>query len=257
MIPAKILRAIAAAALTALLFSMTACAPLLALLGSRHEDAAPTPNATAKTSEPAEASDAEETSAAEEPDGTDEAPAADEASAPLDEDALSAALTEAAQFYLHWFYDRSFVIDPAYSDIVAYPPIDADGSYPVYPTAVDGIATYDDLLAAVEHYFEHDTAVTLLDAIGAVDQDGRLCVIKSDGLGGTGMKATVTADSIGNGVYALTMDYSSVVSPDATSSVTLWYTPGVDTEMFGGTETSVRLFFNTLLYAEQLDYVIH
>lgn len=223
---------------------MTACSPLLLLLYNKEEEASPTPAPT-----PVETATPEATATPE--------PTPEATPAPLTEDALSAALDEATLFYLHWFYDRSYVIDPAYSDFMDYPPFDEDGTRLLYPTAADGISTYDDLLTATARYFEHETSVTLLEEIGAVDEDGRLCVYKSDGLGGIGMLATITADDLGNGIYALTMDYSNVAFPESASSVTVWYTPGAETEWFGGTANAIHLFFGTLLYAEELEYVLH
>ena len=100
-------------------------------------------------------------------------------------------ITEAALFYKDWFYDRSAVIDPAYSDFGTYPPVNLDGTRPVYPTAAEGISTCSDLLEKTRRYFSAEAAEAMLESIGAVDQDGQLCVIKSDGLGGVGLEATI------------------------------------------------------------------
>lgn len=177
--------------------------------------------------------------------------------AALTEESLAGDLTEAALFYKDWFYDRSAVIDPAYSDFGTYPPVNLDGTRPVYPTAAEGISTCSELLEQTRRYFSAEAAEGLLESIGAVDQDGQLCVTKSDGLGGVGLEATITAQSLAPGKYALTMDYRPAASEASLSSATIWYTPGAQEELFGGTETSLGLFFVAFLYAEQITYVLN
>lgn len=174
----------------------------------------------------------------------------------LTEEALAGDLTEAALFYKDWFYDRSAVIDPAYSDFGTYPPVNLDGTRPVYPTAAEGISTCSDLLEKTQRYFSAEAAEAMLETIGAVDQDGQLCVTKSDGLGGVGLEATITVDLLVSGKYALTIDYRPVQSEYVLSSATIWYSPGAQEELFGGTETSLGLFFVAFLYAEQITYVL-
>ena len=120
-------RAAAALLLSGMLLCTAGCATLSAVLkNSRTEPtAAPTPAPTAEPSaEPTAAPTVEPT------------PETTAAPAPLTEAALLADIDEAASFFCDWFYDRSAVIDPAYSDFTEYPPYSEDGTPMVYPTAV-------------------------------------------------------------------------------------------------------------------------
>lgn len=173
----KWVRAAAALLLSGTLLCTAGCATLSAVLDRSRTEPTTTPT-PAPTAESSAESSAEPT--AEPPAEPTAAPTAEPTpeatAAPLTEAALLAQIDEATAFFCDWFYDRSAVIDPAYGDDVLYPPYNASGAPMVYPTAVDGIASRDALLAATERYFDADTAEALLDSVYAQDVDGFLCV---------------------------------------------------------------------------------
>lgn len=175
----------------------------------------------------------------------------------LTQDALNDDIYETAEFYQRWFYDRSMVIDPKYSDIVEYPMVNATGQRILYPTKADDFQSFDELEAETIRQFGEDTAGMLLASIDAQDVNGTLCVMKSDGLGGIGMRGVITVNELEDGMYGLTLDYAPVTAEGSTtSSVSVWYSPDAEEERFGGTENSINLFFTSILYMEELDYVM-
>lgn len=168
------------------------------------------------------------------------------------EDELIAAMEQARDFYMDWFYDRAGVIDPAYSDFMEYPPYDPDGSQPAYPVAVPGIETYDDLLAAASVHFHKDVAEQFLDEIGAQDQDGRLCVVKSDGLGGVDFTCSLTVRRDQDG-YGFDLSFAMAWDPQYWEQVQVRYCFEDGGWAFTGEPEDVQQFFIALLYAVELE----
>lgn len=166
----------------------------------------------------------------------------------LTEAALLADIDEAASFFCDWFYDRSAVIDPAYSDYTEYPPFRENGAPMVYPTAVADIPDRTALLAATERYFEHDTAEALLSDVFAQDVDGYLCVSKSEGLGGPGYYVSLTVTGSGDGSYTIRMDSGIPHTDYGFDPIYVQYTPGSETAVFGGDHNVIQSFFITHLY---------
>ena len=235
-------RAAAALLLSGMLLCTAGCATLSAVLkNSRTEPtAAPTPAPTAEPSaEPTAAPTVEPT------------PEATAAPAPLTEAALLADIDEAASFFCDWFYDRSAVIAPAYSDFTEYPPYSEDGTPMVYPTAVADIPDRAALLAAAERYFEHGTAEALLADIFAQDVDGRLCVSKSEGLGGPGYYVSLTVTGSGDGSYTIRMNSGIPHTDYGFDPIYVQYTPGSETAVFGGDRDTIQSFFITHLYTAE------
>lgn len=252
----KWVRAAAALLLSGMLLCTAGCATLSAVLDRSRTEPTTTPT-PAPTAEPSAESSAEPT--AEPPAEPTAAPTAEPTpeatAAPLTEAALLAQIDEATAFFCDWFYDRSAVIDPAYGDDVLYPPYNASGAPMVYPTAVDGIASRDALLAATERYFDADTAEALLDSVYAQDVDGFLCVSKSLGLGGPGYDVTLTVTDSGDGSYTIRMD--SVLAGDDLQfdPVSVQYRPANGTAIFGGDYDTIQSFFITCLYINECTVV--
>lgn len=235
----KLLKTAAALLLSGMLLCTAGCATLSAVLeNSRTEPTtAPTPAPSAEpTAAPTAAPTAEPT------------PEATAAPAPLTEAALLADIDEAASFFCDWFYDRSAVIDPAYSDYTEYPPFRENGAPMVYPTAVADIPDRAALLAATERYFEHDTAEALLSDVFAQDVDGYLCVSKSEGLGGPGYYVSLTVTGSGDGSYTIRMDSGIPHTDYGFDPIYVQYTPGSETAVFGGDHNVIQSFFITHLY---------
>ncbi len=116
------------------------------------------------------------------------APTAEPTEAPAEE-RLTAAdlrtlLLEATDFYERWFFDRGPVMDSAYADDTEYPPVDEDWRPIAYPVSASFCKSYDELFERTTRLFTAATATRLLEGIHAHDEDGRLCVDKSTGLGG-------------------------------------------------------------------------
>lgn len=245
-------KAAAVLLLSAALLCTAGCSTLAAL-GTRTapESASSATEAPAATAAPA----ADPTPTAAPAATADPAPAANPTPAPLTEAALLAQIDEATAFFCDWFYDRSAVIDPAYGDDVLYPPYNASGAPMVYPTAVDGIASRDALLAATERYFDADTAEALLDSVYAQDVDGFLCVSKNLGLGGPGYDVTLTVTDSGDGSYTIRMD--SVLAGDDLQfdPVSVQYRPANGTAIFGGDYDTIQSFFITCLYINECTVV--
>lgn len=243
----KLLKTAAALLLSGMLLCTAGCTTLSAVLeNSRTEPtAAPTPAPSAEpTAAPTAAPTAEPT------------PEATAAPAPLTEAALLADIDEAAAFFCDWFYDRSAVIDPAYSDYTEYPPFRENGAPMVYPTAVADIPDRAALLAATERYFEHDTSEALLSDVFAQDVDGRLCVSKSEGLGGPGYYVSLTVTGSGDGSYTIRMDSGIPHTDYGFDPIYVQYTPGSETAVFGGDHNVIQSFFITHLYTVERTVVI-
>lgn len=186
------------------------------------------------------------------PDAETEATPAPEADHLFTEDELTAVMEQARDFYMDWFYDRAGVIDPVYADFMEYPPFDQDGNQPVYPVSVPGIETYDDLLAAASVHFHRDIAEQFLEEIGARDQDGRLCVVKSDGLGGVDFTCSLTVRRAQDG-YGFDLSYAMAWDPQAWEDVQVRYCFADGHWAFTGEPEDVHQFFVVLLYAAELE----
>lgn len=183
------------------------------------------------------------------PDG---APASPDADYLFTEDELTAVMEQARDFHADWFYDRSVVIDPAYSDFTEYPPYDQNGAMPAYPVAVPDIGTYEDLLAAASVYFHGDLAEQLLAEINAQDQDGRLCVAKSDGLGGAGFTCSLIVRRLQEG-YGFDLSYTMPGTSMPWEETEIMYSFADGHWAFTGEPADIHQFFIVLLYAIDLE----
>lgn len=245
------LRALCALLLAATLFSFTGCSSLLLSLGKAASESADAESAATASPAPTAAPQEPET-AASEPEPTEE-PKAPSLTAGELQNALDAART----FFVGWFYDRNDKIDPAYSDWSEHPIRTSSGETPSYPTDAGDIRTYADLLAATEVYFDGAVAVELLESIGAVDQDGRLCVTKVDGLGGVGFEEWLTATQADDGSYTLDLTYAVPGHSDDQRTLTVQYIFTDDGRwVFSGRAETVSTFFITLAYSDTLEITV-
>lgn len=94
----------------------------------------------------------------------------------MNEPTLRSDLRETAYFILEWFIVYSDKLE-GYSDTDEYP------WETLFPVVDENIKTYDDLLEETENYTDHDTAVSLLELVGAQDKNGKLYMQGSGALG--------------------------------------------------------------------------
>lgn len=220
------------------------------------------PNATAVPSAQEETAEPEPTAAptiaptAEPTAEPTEAPTPTPAETRLTAADLRTLLLEATDFYERWFFNRTPVIDMAYADDMEYPPMDEDRRPIAYPVDASFCKSYDELFEMTNRLFTASTATRLLEEIHAHDEDGRLCVDKSTGLGGV-PDCTLEVHASWTGDYfEVELERSYDWNPDANSSGVVTVTEENGRWVLSGTTDEIHYMFISVFTSAESDWTL-